>query len=244
MDELRESSLLFSLESLLETERERVQREAREAQERREQELARVVELAERRRLATQQEREARERRQLLEQERERLEQERIDAMKLATVERARIEAESHARIVELEQAQKHGLALSRLREQESTVRYRTLFWLSSAALLVTLALSLSAFLGLVRPAHAREQQSLKDLVAATEARVSATERALSAERSKSQALEEHVKQLQSAAATPKASDPKTPPGLRPPLHQGGMIKEPPRRPCKDNGDPLNPCLR
>lgn len=242
MDELRESSLLFSLESLLETERERVQREAREAQERREQELARVVELAERRRVATQQEREARERRQLLEQERERLEQERIDAMKLATVERARIEAESHARIVELEQAQKHGLALSRLREQESTVRYRTLFWLSSGALLVTLGLSLTAFLGLVRPAHAREQQNLKDLVAATEARVSATERALSAERSKSQALEEHVKQLQSAAATPKASAPKpqTVPS-RPAQHGPGRVEEPP---CKDTGDPLNPCLR
>jgi hypothetical protein len=241
MDELRESSLLFSLESLLETERERVQREAREAQERREQELRRVAELAERRRLANQQEREARERRQLLEQERERLEQERIDAMKLATVERARIEAESHARIVELEQAQKHGLALSRLREHESSSRYRALFWLSSAALVVTLAASLTAFLGLVQPAHARAEQNLKDLLAVTEARVSATERALSAERSKSQALEERVKQLQSAAATPKASTakPQTAPG-RPPLHGPGTGKVPP---CKDNNDPLNPCL-
>ena len=41
MDELRESSLLFSLEGLLETERERVQREAREAQKRRDDELIR-----------------------------------------------------------------------------------------------------------------------------------------------------------------------------------------------------------
>jgi hypothetical protein len=245
MDELRESSLLFSLESLLETERERVQREAREAQERREHELKRVAELAERRRLATQQEREARERRQALEQERERLEQERIDAMKRATVERARIEAESNARIVELEQAQKHDLALSKLREHESSARYRALFWLSSAAFAVTLGLSLSGFFGFVRPAHAREQQNLQALVAATEARVTATERALSAERSKNQVLEERVKQLQAAAAQPKPAkpEPQAGPG-RPLLHGPGLIKEPIRKPCGRDGDPLDPCLR
>src|SRR4051812_24405831 len=79
MDELRESSLLFSLEGLLETERERVQREAREAQKRRDEEMIRVAEQASRLRLASQQEREARERRLALEQERERLEQERIE---------------------------------------------------------------------------------------------------------------------------------------------------------------------
>jgi hypothetical protein len=243
MDELRESSLLFSLESLLETERERVQREAREAQERRDQELKRVAELAERRRVATQQEREARERRQLLERERERLEQERIEAMKRATVERARIEAESHARIVELEQAQQHSLALSRLREHEGTARYRTLFWLSSAALTVTLGLSLAGFFGVVQPAHARERQNLQELVAVTETRAAATERALSAERNKSQALEQRVAQLQGVA---KAQGELEPPieTSRPVPSPAGVVKEPPRKPCKDNGDPLNPCLR
>src|SRR6187551_1052642 len=104
MDELRESSLLFSLEGLLETERERVQREAREAQRRRDDEMARVAEQASRRRLAQEQEREARERRQALEQERERLEAERMEAMKRAAVERARIEAEGRMRLVEVEQ--------------------------------------------------------------------------------------------------------------------------------------------
>jgi hypothetical protein len=244
MDELRESSLLFSLDSLLETERERVQREAREAQERREQELKRVADLAERRRVATQQEREARERRQALEQQRERLEQERIDAMKRATVERARIEAESAARIVELEQAQKHDLLLTRLREHESTARYRALFRLSAAALVLTLVASVGGFFGIVGPAHARQQQNLQGLVTATEGRVAAAERALSAERGKSQALEERVKQLQAAAAAPRASDaaPQAPPSR--PVHGTGIIVEPPRKPCRDNGDPLNPCLR
>jgi hypothetical protein len=244
MDELRESSLLFSLESLLETERERVQREAREAQERREQELKRVAELAERRRVATQQEREARERRQLLERDRERLEQERIEAMKTATVERARIEAESHARIVELEQAQKHDLAMSRLREQASTVRYRTLFWLSSGALALALGLSLAGYFGFAQPAHARAEHNLRELVAVTETRVAATELALSAERSKSQALEERVQALQAAAVAQGGEPPSRLGTSRPAPNGPSIIKEPPRKPCKDNGDPLNPCLR
>src|SRR6187551_2854070 len=112
MDELRESSLLFSLEGLLETERERVQREAREAQRRRDDEMIRVAEQASRRRLAQEKERDAREHQQALEQERDRLEAERLDAMKRATIERARIETEAKMRLVEVEQTRKHELLL------------------------------------------------------------------------------------------------------------------------------------
>lgn len=239
MDELRESSLLFSLESLLETERERVQREAREAQERREHELRRVAELAERRRMAAQQEREARERRQALEQERERLDHERIEAMKQATIERVRIEAESHARLVELEQSRQHDLALSRLREHAGTTRYRTLFWLSAAALVSTVGLGLVGLFAFERPAQAREQERSRSVLQATETRLTATERALSGERSKSEVLEARLRQLQSA---PALAAPKPPPpvkvGGRP--ARGGEGKRPV---CKDDGDPINGCM-
>jgi len=241
MDELRESSLLFSLESLLETERERVQREAREAQERRDQELRRVVELAERRRVAGQQERESRERRQALEQERERLDHERIEAMKQATIERVRIEAESHARLIELEQSRQHDLALSRLREHAGTTRYRTLFWLSATALVSTLGLGLVGFFAFERPAQARGQEHLKSVLQATETRLTATERALSGERSKSDALEARLRQLQ-AASVSVAPAPAKPVKVEP---HGGR---PPRGPgkgsvCKDDGDPINGCV-
>jgi colicin import membrane protein len=241
MDELRESSLLFSLESLLETERERVQREAREAQERREQELRRVAELGERRRLAAQREREARERRLALERERERLDRERIEAMKQATVERARIEAEAHARLIELEQSRKHDLALSRLREHAGRARYRTLFWLSAAGLVTAAVLGLVAVFAWERPARAREQQRAKAVLDATETRLTATERALSAERSKSEALEARLRQAQLAAPAAAVS-PKPPRieprGEKPPRGERGL-----RGVCKDDGDPINGCV-
>ena len=241
MDELRESSLLFSLESLLETERERVQREAREAHERREQELRRVAELGERRRVAAQQEREARERRQALERERERLAHERIEAMKQATIERVRIEAEAHARLIELEQSRKHELALSRLREHAEKARYRTLFGLSAAGLVTALLLGLLAVFAFERPARAREQQRSKSLLDAMQTRLSATERALSAERSKSEALEARLRQAQAAPPAPSAG-PKParlePRGPRPPQGEPGS-----RAVCKDDGDPINGCV-
>src|SRR4051812_49803331 len=94
MDELRESSLLFSLEGLLETERERVQREAREAQKRRDEEMVRVAEQASRLRLAAQQEREARERRGGVGAERERPAGARNHAVEDPPVGRARHEAQ------------------------------------------------------------------------------------------------------------------------------------------------------
>lgn len=245
MDELRESSLLFSLESLLETERQRVEREAREAEQRRHDELTRVAELAERRRVANQKEREARERRLQLEQERERLEQERLEAMKRATVERARIEAESHARLVEVEQARKHDLALSRIREQVSTARYRALFGVSAAAFVLTLGASLFVFFGFVRPTHAREQQQLQAIVSATEARATASAKALAAEVRKNQALEARLAQLSAPKPEPKMLQPKpvtpvTPvtPG-RPPRGDDDSK----RTICTNSGDPLEKCL-
>src|SRR6185369_5046386 len=162
MDELRESSLLFSLEGLMETERERVQREAREAQKRREDELTRVAEAAERRRVAAQQERQSRERRALMEQERERMEHERLEALRLATVERARIETESGLRLVEAERSRQHDLALAQIREAQGLARYRLLSWLSSGALLAAIASALVAYFGWLEPAHARREQHLQ----------------------------------------------------------------------------------
>lgn len=249
MDELRESSLLFSLEGLLETERERVQREAREAQRRREEEMARVAEQASRRRLAAEQEREARERRVALEQERERLEQERTEAMKRAAIERARIETEGKLRLVEVEQARKHELELSRLREAQLTARYRTFTWLSSAACALSLIAAFVGYFGYVRPAHAREQQQLQATIRVNAERAKTTERALSTERARTQTLSERIQRLEARLTQPVPAPPapvaKAPP---PPTHHGGK----PGRPggaasvagnCPDNGDPLQGCL-
>jgi hypothetical protein len=245
MDELRESSLLFSLESLLETERERVQREAREAQRRREDELKRVAELAERRRVAEQREREARDRRRALEAERERLEQERIEAMKRATVERVRVEAEGELRLRESEQARQHDLALARIREAERLRRYRTLSWLSSGVLATVSFAGAFAYLGLVRPAQAREEQYLRARLSAAEIRARGSELLLSAERRKGEELAAKLAGPQPQVGTLPGSPVPNPPRPEPPRPPRPSEKlTTPRAICPDDGDPLRPCLR
>jgi len=248
MDELRESSLLFSLEGLLETERERVLREAREAQKRRDDEMIRVAELASRRRLAQEQEREARAHRQALEQERERLEEERIDAMKRATVERVRIETEAKMRLVELEQTRKHELSLVQLREGQLTTRYRTLTGLCAGALVLSLTGALVGFFGYVRPAHARELQRLRTTIDRTTEQTKSIERARAAERAQSQALRDRVRELEARSAAVASPDAKPthigsgrPPLVTPPKPLKPL--KPPHGGCKDTGDPLEKCL-
>jgi hypothetical protein len=239
MDELRESSLLFSLESLLETERERVQREAREAQRKREEEIARVAEVAERRRLAQQQEREARERREQLEQEREQQDHERREAMKRAVVERARLEAEGAARLAEAEQARKHELSLAELRARHQTARYRLLSWLAASALGLSWASVAFGYVGLLEPAYARREQRLQNAISAATERAKSVERQLSLEHETNRTLQARLDRL--GAAPPVASATATPPkpsvrvpGSKPP------VVEPPPRECVDNGDPLD----
>jgi len=248
MDELRESSLLFSLEGLLETERERVQREAREAQRRREEELGRVAEMAERRRQAAQQEREAEQRRQALAQQRERLEQQHIDAIKHGTVERARIEAEARVRLIEVEQARKHELSLSQIREAQRTAHYQGLTWLGMGAFAVAVTAALSAYFCLIEPAHARERQHWESLIGVSAERAKCAEVALAAEQRTTAALGLRVKQLEAAAAAAGPTLRSDPP---PPLHGStrGSFAHPPTLPtpqpvCVDDGDPLNRCLR
>lgn len=247
MDELRESSLLFSLEGLLETERERVQREAREAERRREEELARVAALAERRRIATQQEREAQKRREALEQERQRLDQERIDAMKRATVERVRLEAEAELRLVEVEQARRHEVELVKIRERENASRYRALSWLGGGAFALSLLGWSIAYFGFISPAQARSEQQLRALVATTAERADAAMRALDAERKRSRDLAEALAARPAAAAAPSEVKPAKPSvAIQPGKGGHGSTTgggQAPTNECVDNGDPLNSCL-
>lgn len=246
MDELRESSLLFSLEGLLETERERVAREAREAQKRRDDEMIRVAEQASRRRLAQEQEREARERRLALEQERERFETERIEAMKRATIERARIEAEARTRLVEAEQVRKHELSLSQLREAQRTRSYRTLTWLSSAVAVLSVAAAFAAHVGYVKPAHARDQMQLQSIISTNLQRSKTTERELAAERRKNETLSARVRQLEARPveqAPPAAKPPVTGPARPPVAGRGNAGQGNLPSACPDDGDPLRACL-
>jgi hypothetical protein len=245
MDELRESSLLFSLEGLLETERDRVQREAREAQKRRDEEMARVAEAAERRRVQLQQQRESLERREALERERERFEQERIEAMKRATIERARLEVESSLRLAEAEQGRQHELSLARTRAAAQTARYRALTWLSTSAFALSVCGALGMYLGMIAPAHARAQHDLQRLLDSRTELGEARQRALDAQLRKNEELRARVAELEAAASAAAPPPGKVEPKLQtaPPRPVPGTTPKP-DGPCVDNGDPLSPCLK
>jgi len=243
MDELKDSSLLFSLEGLMETERERVRREAREAQEQREAEIKRVAAAAERRQQLSREQREARARREALAREQERFEQERIEALKQAPVERARIEAEAGLRLVEAEQARQHDLALSRLREEHGAARYRALAWLGTSALGLALGGALLLHFAWIAPAHARALRHAESRLRESSARSEATRLALAAEQSKTRALSAELERARAALVAshePEHAAPKppAPPSRRVPGAAGA------RRNCGDSGDPLDDCLR
>jgi hypothetical protein len=243
MDELRESSLLFSIEGLLETERERVQREAREAERRREEELKRVADAAERRRVAQEGEREARARREALERERERLQAERLEAMKRATVERVRIEAESRVRLVEADEQRKHELLLAKLDGESRAARYRAVSWLSCGALALVVVGAVAAYFGWIRPVQAASEMGYQSVVAESRVREQVSEQALRQERARTDALRERVRLLESNTA---ASAQVSPVGAKIPTTrpQPPSVTEPKKKSCGDSGDPLDNCLR
>lgn len=243
MDELRESSLLFSLERLHETERERVQREAREAQRKREEELARVAEVAEQRRRAGEEQRAAALRLKALQTERERLEGERLQAMQRATVERARseVEAAAQARRAELEHA--HRLRLAEIRERERGARYRVLSWLGAAGLVAISSLAAGGYFGVLRPAQLQRERHFQSLLEQSEHARKAREQELVVERKRLRELEVAFRDLESKRlVTPGGALP------RPSVPRGAGAPPPrkvmaPPRPCPDNGDPLQGCL-
>ena len=190
------------------------------------------------------QEREARERREIMERERQRLEHERLEALKLATVERARIEAESGLRLVEAEQARKHDLALAQLREAQRAARYRSLSWLSTGACAVALLGAVAGYFGWLAPAHASSEQHLQSEIRERAERAKAAELTLAAEQSKNRLLSARAQQLEAELAARIAAPP-TVSSAQPP-HQRTM--PPPSTPlrkhfCKDSGDPLDDCL-
>jgi len=242
MDELRESSLLFSLERLYETERQRVEREARELQRKHDAELALVAEVAEQRRKAAEEQRAAAQRLQTLQAERQRIEQERIDALQRATIERARSEVEAGARAEQLEQEREHQRKLAAIRERERSARRRVVEWVGAGGFVLMLSFALGSYAFVIRPAHLERVLRLQSLLDATERSKKAGEQALVLERKKVQELETKLTELErSNAVVPVAS--KREPAL--PRARPTYERKTPRRPaaCPDNGDPLQGCL-
>jgi hypothetical protein len=248
MAQSRESSGLLSLVALR-NDAERSQKQA---------ELARAQAEAEQRARLTAERERAREERQREEHERglqraaeaaRRAERTELDSARAAELERAEREARSR-RDLEL------SLAEERLTWQQAELRLLARIARARLFNLLSAALCLSTWLGtfalyteLVRPDAERARVALQRATAqevrvrsdaaATEARASQRETALS----------ERVSSLEQALHDARArSEPPTGSAPEKQMHGGHkLVQAPPialRRPCQDDGDPLNPCLK
>jgi colicin import membrane protein len=194
MAQSRESSVLFSLRSLMDIERDRVHADERERvahleRERREREEQRRLELeAERQRIALEEQRRAREQAQ-----RER-EAARAVADKEAAITRARIEAQARAQLQALEKEREHEARMAVIGDTMRRRRDRVILIGSNSVLAAFLAIGLGIYVGKVAPEMEQREAQLRQLIAAE------GERATVAERLARQS-DEHAEQLQEELA-------------------------------------------
>ncbi len=243
MANARDSSLLFSLDSLMTLESERVVEQAEAAAAR-----ARAAERARdeaARALAERQRREAeRERARLqAEEERERAEQARLEGIRQAERERVLAAARAEQEVERRVRESQHEL---RLAAEQASVRARSsrraLGATALAAVLATSgAVALELFVHEPRLAALEATYTRRLLVAETRTKEVRALLDLSEERVR--ALERLVRE---AAEHPPAATPPPKPTVSP-AHRAPRPARPapkPARPCRgDPNDPLNPCL-
>jgi hypothetical protein len=238
----RESSLLFSLESLLAHEQQKVDREREDAERRRRAELE-AREAAESARLAEQNRLARAERERAEAEERRRLEEQaRLDGIKQAELERARLETRLKSESELALRQERHALELrAATAASRATAARGLLIGSVSLAVLATLA-ALALELFVHRPELARVTQSSSAALATEAARV-AEVRALLAdsERRRNELIAElSRKKLAEESVAPTL--PHTRPTPARPARPGPVA--PASKPCVgDPHDPLNPCL-
>lgn len=246
MGKAQETSLLFSLESLMREERGRVEREREEALERERQRERERVEAAER--LARQREEAARQRElELAERVRaEREEQARLAAIREAEIERVRLAAAARAAQEIRERELSHQLALERQRAL-GRGKLKTLAIVTSAVLGVGSAIgAVGIYFGSQRAEVTAPGVSFEDELSHERQRLARLERDLKAERER---LENAPRAPEQPSSTPVPGP--TVPSPQRELRPGAAPSRPARppaaetkRPCRgDPNDPLNPCL-
>jgi colicin import membrane protein len=246
MAELREDSLLFSLETLMVRERERMALERAEIE--RKQALAAAARVnAEKQRLEAELRRERElERARLAEQQRMQEHAARLDALRLGEVERARKEAEARAQSEVVAQRHAHERRMTELRLSASKVRDRGLALGSTGLLVLLIPSALFLYFGRVRPQAAELQADSQKLVSAERGRAEEAARLLAQTERERRRLEGELARLttlptQREAARPQANFAPAQPKAREPARPGQRKGDPS---CKDDSDPLNPCLR
>lgn len=240
-----ESSLLFSLDSLMAHERERVVDEARAMEQKRNAELAAKAE-AERharmeaeRRAADEEARREAERRRRLEEEA------RLEGIRRAEAERILAEARLKNELELRVRQSSHEL---RLTAEAAVSRARATRVAFACTAVVAVIASLGALyleLGVHRPRLAALAEGYTRGLTAEQERRSELQTLLEGEKGRLRHLEEQLRArpVLTECAVPAATSGavRPPPGVRPP---GARPPVKPTKPCKgDPNDPLNPCL-
>jgi hypothetical protein len=240
MGELRDSSLLFSLESLLEAERERVDYERRE-QERCMLEAQRAKQAEEQRRRDAERARLVAEERERIERERQqREEQARLAAVREAELKRAELEVAKKAEIELMARREEHERGLAAIRAEVHQKRARYWAWVAAGALFVAVAAPIALFASFSpKPGNPGYQTLLRTQQAvADEATRRAGEEARKREESERarQELERRLREVEQKNIDQRLPPPAPKVPVRSP--------RPSARPdCGDPSDPMNPCL-
>lgn len=188
MPGFKQSSILFTLQSLKDLEHERAAGRTGSGHLLRQVDSARV----------------ARERRRQREAEQRREDEARIEAMKQAEVARALADAEARARLERIEREQQHRQRLAAIDAEARARRQRLVSRLGILVTLLVMAGALGVYVFKVRPETERIQSAYDRLVSAERKRADDVEQLLDRERKRRQRLAHRLEQAETEIAALK----------------------------------------
>jgi colicin import membrane protein len=250
MAEHRETSLIFSLEGLMQRERERILEEEAQHRERLRAAHERQIDTERKAREAEERRRMDQERRFRDEKQRAREEAARLEALRQAELERSRVDAEARAQLEVLAKQHEHERRIEAIRSDVKLRRNRVLALVSSL-LAATLACGAAA-LWFARSEHGDPalKRAYDELVAAERRRGDETRllvaRAEERRLGLLDQLELTTRRLREVEGElQRLGGDKSGRGRAQPRRPGRPATEPAQREaCKDDGDPLNGCLK
>jgi colicin import membrane protein len=238
-----DSSLLFSLDSLMAHERDRVAEEAHAAEQQRQAEVAARAE-AERHARAEAERRAAEEEARRDAERRRRLEEEaRLEGIRRAEAERILAETRREQEIELRVRQSSHDLRLAAEAAVSRARSTRVAFVCTAVVAVVATCGAVYLELGVHRPRLSALAEGYARGIDAEQARRTELQTLLEGSKGRLKNLEEQLRARPTECVTPAApaGAVRPPSGVRPPIQ-----RPPPRptRPCKgDPHDPLNPCL-
>ncbi|MGC4087095.1 MAG: hypothetical protein QM756_04165 [Polyangiaceae bacterium] len=244
MAELREDSLLFSLENLMVRERERVQLERSESERLRAQEAAEAARREQQRLEAALARERKLEQERLAEQRRLAEHAAKLEALRQAEVVRAQSEAQARAHSEELAQRHAHERTLAELSLRAKHTRDRAVALGSGALLSLFVPAALLFHFAHTVPQAQKTELELKNLLELERSRANEASQQLSRSETRRKELNAELDSVRNAAPPSKAQPTVAAPSSKAPhVTAPSTLLRPPGKPCRDSGDPLDPCL-